>query len=486
MATTLSCPKQSQVVFRPRRPEKTVLFQVIKKHYNTWCKSAEPPVPNYIDKEFKNYLGCGILAKGFACAHCEGCHKDFLIAFSCKGRGICPSCNTRAMVETAANLIENVIPCVPCRQFVISFPLRIRHYLQTYSILQDVLRIVVYEIRKRLIACSPDVTYPQIGAVSFIQHFGNTLNLHPHFHLVVADGIFSSNESELHFHEAFLTLDDIADTQDCIQKQVLKLFGRRGWFDEETIEKMLSYENSGFSLDAKVRVESWDREGLERVIRYCGRPPFASENLRWNGPWLIYRLPKPSRTGQTFIQLEPLEFLKRISAFIPYPRRHRRHYHGVFAPNSPLRKKISASAQKQPVQAALPTWQESANKIEKVSFNWAKLIARIYETDPLTCTNCGKKIKIIAFVTCAAEICRILSGIGWPTLPPEFDPPCDLVEYEICQLIPGTKDGFPEFEQQIQFDAGPDPPDWEESCNPPHREDYTDSPHWEDYSDPPH
>jgi hypothetical protein len=92
---------------------------------------------------------------------------------------------------------------------------------------------------------------------------------------------------------------------------------------------MLSYENSGFSLDARVRIESWDRDGLERLIRYCARPPFKSENLRWNGPWLIYRLPKPSHTGQTFIQLEPLDFLERISNFVPYPRRHRRQGHGA-------------------------------------------------------------------------------------------------------------------------------------------------------------
>ncbi len=103
-----------------------------------------------IDKEFKNYLGCGILAKGFAYGHCEGCHKDFLIAFSCKGRGICPSCNTRTMVQIATHLIENVIPCVPMRQFVISFPMRIRYYLLTQNILQTVLRIVVDEIRKKL------------------------------------------------------------------------------------------------------------------------------------------------------------------------------------------------------------------------------------------------------------------------------------------------------------------------------------------------
>lgn len=295
MLATLSCPKKSQAVYRPRRPEKTVLFEVIKRHHATWHKEhekTEGPVPYYIFKEFQKYLGCGILAKGFACAHCDDCRKDFLIAFSCKGRGICPSCNTRAMVETAAHLVENGLPRLPFRQFVISFPMRIRHYLQTHEILQSVLRIVVSEIRKRLIACSPDVSNPQIGAISFIQHFGNALNYHPHFHLVVADGIFSG-EAALQFHEAFLTQDDIADTQDCIQKRVLQFFYKRGLFDKETIEKMQSYENSGFSLDGKVRIESWDRDGLERLIRYCTRPPFKSENLRWNGPWLIYRLPKP-------------------------------------------------------------------------------------------------------------------------------------------------------------------------------------------------
>ena len=108
--TTLSCHKQSQTVYRPRNPEKTPLFDAIKKHYTNWRKEHEKnngSFPHYIENTFKQYLGCGILAKGFACAHCEGCHKDFLIAFSCKGRGICPSCNTRAMVETAAHLVEN-------------------------------------------------------------------------------------------------------------------------------------------------------------------------------------------------------------------------------------------------------------------------------------------------------------------------------------------------------------------------------------------
>ena len=132
---------------------------------------------------------------------------------------------------------------------------------------------------------------------------------------------------------------------------------------------MLTHANSGFSLNASVRTPAWDREGLERLIRYCARPPFKSENLHWNGPWLIYRFPKPTHKGQTFIQYETLEFIDKIAAFIPYPRAHRRHYHGVFAPHSPLRSKVTVNAQKKPSQTVPPSVKEAAEKTEKVSLN---------------------------------------------------------------------------------------------------------------------
>jgi putative transposase len=232
---------------------------------------------------------------------------------------------------------------------------------------------------------------------------------------------------------------------------------------------MLSYENSGFSLDAKVKIQACDVEALERLIRYCARPPFKSENIRLNGPWIHYRLPKPCHTGKTFIQLEPIEFIERISHFIPYPRRHRRHYHGVFAPNSPIRKQLAANAVKC-LAVKSETIRETTEKIKKASRSWQSLISRIYEVDPLTCTFCGKKIKIITFVTHPEHIRRILRGIGWPTTIPEFDPSYDLPIDTICQLVPGTPDGFAEPEMQLFYDAGPDPPHKEE----------IDSPHWED------
>jgi len=61
-----------------------------------------------VERDFRKYLDCGIPARGFARPRCKDCGHDDLIAFSCKARGACPSCNTRRMVEIAAHLVDHV------------------------------------------------------------------------------------------------------------------------------------------------------------------------------------------------------------------------------------------------------------------------------------------------------------------------------------------------------------------------------------------
>ncbi|MSR63452.1 MAG: hypothetical protein EXS08_13495 [Planctomycetes bacterium] len=80
-------------------------------------------------RELYRYLDCGILANGFARVHCATCGRDELVAFSCKGRGFCPSCCGRRMAETAMHLADEVLPAVPLRQWVLSFPYRVRFQL---------------------------------------------------------------------------------------------------------------------------------------------------------------------------------------------------------------------------------------------------------------------------------------------------------------------------------------------------------------------
>jgi hypothetical protein len=68
-------------------------------------------------------------------------------------------------------------------------------------------------------------------------------------------------------------------------------------------------------LDAAVRVGAHDRAGLERLLRYCARPPFALERLELlENERVVYRLPKPQRDGTTALSLTPLELIDHLAA----------------------------------------------------------------------------------------------------------------------------------------------------------------------------
>jgi hypothetical protein len=397
-------------LYRRRRPERT--------------RENDPdagPVTAYVERELRGYLTCGILAHGFARARCAGCGHDFLVAFSCKGRGICPSCTTRRMAETAAHLVDHVFPKVSVRQWVVTFPKRLRYFLhRDPALLNRVLRIVLRAIETRLRrACPGAPRAARFGTVSFPQRFGSALNAHTHLHCCVTDGVFSRVEGVLRFHPAALTDADFQAVQRCIRTRV---------------------------LHAAELIAADDRPALERLLRYCARPAFASERVEVLGQGdepehaderIRYTLPKPGPGGQTAMTLTPLELLDRLAALIPPPRRHRHHYHGAFAPHSPLRKVVTACAGQgitairtaAPVMA-VPVARDaepldapvSTPARRQAAYAWVRLLARIYEVLPLVCPRCGGEMRLIAFITQPAAIVSILTHVGEAITPPPLVP----------------------------------------------------------------
>jgi len=81
------------------------------------------------------YLRCGRLEHGFLRLRCDTCHAEHLLAFSCKRRGFCPSCDARRMADGAAWLVDQVLPERPIRQWVLSLPFPMRFLLATHPAL---------------------------------------------------------------------------------------------------------------------------------------------------------------------------------------------------------------------------------------------------------------------------------------------------------------------------------------------------------------
>ncbi len=122
-----------------------------------------------------------------------------LPAASCKGRGVCPSCNGRHMTQTAAHLADHVIPPVPVRQWVISVPKRLRgFFVDRPPAVAALTKIFLAEIERLLCAAAvvtieadtPASARPRLGGISFLHRFGSALNHHVHLHACVTDGVF--------------------------------------------------------------------------------------------------------------------------------------------------------------------------------------------------------------------------------------------------------------------------------------------------------
>ena len=117
----------SRLHYERHRPEQTTLYRLVQQHAASFIAhteaSTDAELPRFIKDEFDAFLECGILAHGFLRLRCGECGHDKLLAFSCKRRGFCPSCGARRMSQTAAHLVDHVIPHVPVRQWVLSLPI---------------------------------------------------------------------------------------------------------------------------------------------------------------------------------------------------------------------------------------------------------------------------------------------------------------------------------------------------------------------------
>ncbi len=337
------------------------------------------------------------------------------------------------MVETAAHLVDEVLPRVPYRQWVVSMPKRVRWFLKHKPEVVDglariFLRAVQAAVRRASPGAPPDA---QFGAILFVHRFGDALNSHVHFHVLVTDGVFSADEDDAEaavFHPA-THLDEAAITRvrDQLRHRGLRWLVKHGHLDAAAASEMRTWQHGGgWSVHAEVRLADWDRQGLERLVRYCARPALAAGRLgRLNADTLVYRLRRPRPDGRTEILLSPLEFLERVVDLLAPPRKHRHRYCGVFAPGAKLRRAVTQTAG--PAGTVLLALEraraamgmtEATQPRPKASRSWALLLARIYDARPLQCPRCGSPMTILSFILDPVVIKRILDHLDLESEPP--------------------------------------------------------------------
>jgi len=385
--------------YRRREPEKTAMYAVVRGQLETFLDEGRrrfesgTGYPAFVENEFLRYLNCGMLSYGFARLRCPTCGFERLVACSCKGR-LCPSCWARRAADTAADLVDRVLPEARYRQWVLTFPWELRYHLATDSaFLSQALRVFLRTITAwlRLRGRRAGMKEGQVGALSFLQRFGGILNLNPHIHSIVTDGLFVENPDSADGQLVFCPLppptdQDIADLSQRLALRIgilakrrfqeagenfhelpvdtlplrttvaeaLKTPGRRprrGYLpdilpdDTHSLSpgKDLCARVDGFSLHAARTVQPKDRAELEELCGYGLRAPFSHDRLSLEPDGRVrYRLhrPWPMPGGRTEILLQPLAFMKRLAALLPAPYQNMLRYNGVFANRSRFRDRL--------------------------------------------------------------------------------------------------------------------------------------------------
>jgi hypothetical protein len=375
------------------------------------------------------------------------------------------------MADSAALLVDEILPHQPMRQWVLSAPFPLRFlFASNPQVMTRVLGIVYRAISTHL-AHKAGFAKPfvQTGAVTLIQRFGSALNLNIHFHMLFLDGVYidprHANHARFHRVKAS-TCEELTKLTHTIAHRVGRYLERQGLLERDTGDSYLTaqavdapdddpshhllghsityriaigpqqgrkvftlqtlpdvgsdnpFSNSvgktaGFSLHAGVATKANERAKLERLCRYITRPAVSTKRLSLtrNGQ-VRYELKTPWHNGTTHVIFEPLDFISRLVALVPRPRVNLNRFHGVFAPNSKYRALVTPAKRGKRKKAITAETRQNQTPVERrASMTWAQRLKRVFDIDVETCSECGGDVRIIASIEDPMVIRKILTHL---------------------------------------------------------------------------
>ena len=324
---------------------------------------------------------------------------NFLLAFSCKRRHFCPSCHQKRVVEFGERLCEDVLKAVPHRQFVFSIPKFLRRYfLYDRKLLSDLSRCGWESLKEFYTAVFPkDDAVP--GAVIATHTLGDFLGWHPHLHVLVSDGCFYGNGM---FRQA--PLFELKHLEKIFQHKVFKLLLSKEKITPELVNMHKTWRHSGFNVFCGPRIQPGDENAMENLARYIIRACFSQERMTYlpDEAKVIYQ----SKDGKDEKTFDALEWLAAMCSHVPDKGQQLVKYYGYYSNVSRGKRK------KAEIDKNIPSILESDGSPKSFRQNWARLIQKIYEVDPLTCPKCSGAMKVISVIENEDVIRKILKHVG--------------------------------------------------------------------------
>ena len=419
-------------VYRPRHPERTVLYRVLFHYFDRFlaeyegCFEKEYGFFRPIIKEVvERYLDCGNPRCGFARIRCPDCHAEHLLMFSCRTRGFCPSCHAKRLEEWGEWMRETLLLDVPHRQMVFTIPRMLRIFFKyNRQLLGSLCRLALQALTYYFEALTGGKLMP--GVIAAIQTFGDRINLHPHLHFLVTEG--GVDQAGV-FHQ-IPRIDD-SRLAELFGREVLADLVRKQLLSPEWAERILSWRHTGFNVHSRVRVKT--KSEAERVGKYMIRPLLSLERLSFSEKegQVCYRYGKEAREVE---RMDYLEFIARVTSHIPDKGQVTVRYYGLYA--NAHRGKVKKTSRE-----ALPLRIVEEELRSVPAKGWAEMIRKVYEVDPMVCLQCGGKMKVIAFLTDYAVVDRIINHLKL-TFVADKPPPPHIASQEVLMAAETSGEYF--------------------------------------------
>lgn len=437
--------------YRRHDPTETVLYEVVDDHWDDFkarVAEAGDELPSCVLREVEGYLHCGLLERGFARLHCDGCKKSQVLAFSCKGRGICPSCSGRFMCDTAAHVVDRVIRPIPVRQYVLTFPFSLR----TWAAQDPRLMTTRVGVFARAVSCwlrkearKDGIEGGEPGAITFIQRFGDEMKLTPHLHVLFSDGVFyEAEDGRVRFHPTRPPRqEDIEALVATVARKARKAIDRldrdsneapavvercaaaafqgtlalddarrprlvRGDKPTRALPKLCAAQD-GWNVHAAVRLQARDRKGLEPLVRDVARPGIPEGRLALLDDGRVQMtLKRPWSDGTRELTFERLTFLERLVALILLPHVNLVRYHGVWASRSKRRAAVIPRPKKGRRRDPPPCGPSPLPRRSP----WSPLLKRVHGFDAMICPLCGTALRFVCVIYEPTAVQTILAAMS--------------------------------------------------------------------------
>ena len=328
-------------------------------------------------KEVDKMISCRTSSLGYSVYECPDCGEIKFCYHTCKSR-FCPSCGNKYVRKRTEAILQK---CYNCKH---------RHIVFTMSdFLWDFFRkdrrlidVLFQAVSKTILSWFKDRYKSQNyipGIIAVLHTYGRDMKWHPHIHTIVTEGAMGNTNIFKKFD--FISYDALRKR---FQKILLDLLEKKINKSNFKILKNFIYKksNKGFYVYAEKKCNHSTKTMIEYAVRYTGKPAMAeSRILYYDGEFITFWYQRHEDNKIVKERIHVYEFFKRLIIHIPDENFKTVRYYGIYSKKHKFHDKM------------IMLIKSHLHNLRKSFTSWRLMILKDFDTDPLTCLNCGNQMK---------------------------------------------------------------------------------------------